>query len=166
MGIDLYLIFIYPLIYIWPAYVANGAPVILGGGKPLDFGRKFMGKPIFGSHKTIRGLFAGLAAGFIMAGLESIVFPYMLPIGILLSVGTMFGDLFGSFIKRRMGTGEGTKMLFLDQYPFVIFAMLFALPLGHTPSIPGIIFILLLTGALHVLTNHGAHKMKLKKVPW
>ena len=163
---DIYYLFLYPLIYIWPAYVANGAPVIFGGGKPIDMGRKFKGRPIFGSHKTIRGLFAGLAAGFIMAYLENLALPYMLEIGILLSIGAMFGDLFGSFIKRRIGTGEGTKMLLLDQYPFVIFAMLFAFPLGKSPSLPGIIFILLLTGVLHVLTNLGAHKMKLKKVPW
>ena len=52
----LYIVVIYPLLYILPAYVANGAPVIFGGGTPLDFGRKLGGKPIFGNHKTIRGL--------------------------------------------------------------------------------------------------------------
>ncbi len=166
MGIDVYSLFLYPLIYIWPAYVANGAPVLFGGGKPIDMGRKFKGKPIFGSHKTIRGLFACLAAGFLMAYLEHFAFPYMLEAGILLSIGAMFGDLLGSFIKRRIAKAEGTKMLLLDQYPFVIFAMLFAFPTGEFPSLPGIIFILILTGVLHVLTNLGAHKMNLKKVPW
>ncbi len=166
MGLDLYLLFVYPIIYIWPAYVANGAPVIFGGGRPIDLNRKLWGKPIFGSHKTIKGLFAGLLAGFIMALIESLFIPYMLPIGILLTIGTMFGDLAGSFVKRRIGKVEGTRMMLLDQYPFLIFALLFAFPLGNMPGVPGIIFIVVLTGVLHVFTNHSAHKMKLKKVPW
>lgn len=166
MAFNLYSLFIYPIIFIWPAYVANGAPVIFGGGMALDFGRKIRGRPIFGSHKTIRGLVAGLLAGFIMSCIESIFIPYMLPVGILLTLGTMFGDLAGSFIKRRIGKKEGTKMLLLDQYPFLIFALLFAFLLGNLPSIYGIVFLFVLTGVLHVLTNHSAHKMKLKKVPW
>ena len=37
------------------AYLANAAPVIFGGGAPLDGGRLFLDhKPIFGSHKTIQ----------------------------------------------------------------------------------------------------------------
>jgi CDP-2,3-bis-(O-geranylgeranyl)-sn-glycerol synthase len=166
LGLNLYLLFIYPIIYIWPAYVANGAPVIFGGGKPLDFNKKIGGKPIFGNHKTIRGLVAGLLAGFFMAFLESRFIPYMLLVGILLTIGTMFGDLVGSFVKRRIGKKEGAQMLLLDQYPFLIFALLFAYPLGNMPGLFGIIFLVVLTGVLHVLTNHSAHKMKLKKVPW
>jgi len=43
------------LYYIFPAYCANGAPVLFGGGRPIDGGKKLGdGKPIFGSHKTIR----------------------------------------------------------------------------------------------------------------
>lgn len=162
----LYSIILYPIIYIWPAYVANGAPVIFGGGKPLDFGRKIWGRPIFGSHKTIKGLVAGLLAGGIMACIESIFIPYMLPVGILLTVGTMFGDLAGSFVKRRIGKREGTQMLLLDQYPFLIFALLFAYPLGQTPGLLGVVFLFVLTGILHVFTNYSAYRIKLKKVPW
>lgn len=166
MGLGLYSVFVYPIIYIWPAYVANGAPVLFGGGRPLDFGRKLFGKPIFGSHKTIRGMAAGLAAGTIMAFAESVFIPYMLPVGILLSVGTMAGDLAGSFVKRRTGIKEGSKTLLLDQYPFLIFALLFALPFGRTPDVYGLAFLFVLTGALHALTNLSAHKLRLKKVPW
>ncbi len=162
----LWSIVIYPIIYIFPAYVANGSPVIFGGGKPLDLGKKIGGRRIFGDHKTIRGLVAGLLSGFIIAFLESFAISYMLPVGILLTIGTMFGDLLGSFVKRRVGFKEGSKVFLLDQYPFLILALIFAVPLGHTPSLFGIIFLLILTGALHALTNHYAHKMRLKKVPW
>lgn len=167
MSLSLYSLIVYPIIYIFPAYVANGAPVIFGGGTPLDFNRKIKGKAIFGSHKTIRGLIAGLLAGFVMAYLESVfIGSYLLPIGILLSIGTMVGDLAGSFIKRRIGKPEGTKMMLLDQYPFLILALIFAYPLGDMPNVYGIIFLFILTGVLHVLTNFSAHRMKLKKVPW
>ena len=164
----LYQLILYPLIYIFPAYVSNGAPVIFGGGMPLDFNRRLGGKPIFGSHKTIRGLVAGLLSGIIIAYVESIAFqmPYLLAIGILLSIGTHFGDLFGSFVKRRIGTKEGVSMPFMDQYLFLLFAFIFAFPLGNLPAWYGIIFIIILTGVLHKGTNIAAYIMKLKNVPW
>lgn len=162
----IYAIIIYPILYILPAYVANGAPVIFGGGKPLDLGRKFRGKRIFGDHKTIRGLLAGVASGIIIAGVESIFLPFMLLVGVALSLGTHIGDLFGSFVKRQLGMKEGEKLPVLDQYLFFVFALLVALPLGHLPTVWGIIFLVVLTGLLHVATNLGAYKLKLKSVPW
>ncbi len=162
----LYSIILYPIIYIFPAYVANGAPVIFGGGMPLDLNRKFMGKRIFGKHKTIRGLAAGLASGFIIAYAESLFIPYMLALGILLSIGTHFGDLLCSFIKRRMRIKEGVSLPFFDQYLFLLFAFIFALPLGNLPSAYGIIFLIILTGLLHKATNVAAYLMRIKKVPW
>jgi CDP-2,3-bis-(O-geranylgeranyl)-sn-glycerol synthase len=49
------------LYLIFPAYCANAAPVIFGGGSPIDAGKIFLdGRPILGSRKTIRGFFAGL----------------------------------------------------------------------------------------------------------
>ncbi len=163
-----YQLIIYPLIYIFPAYVANGAPVIFGGGLPIDLNRKLKGKPIFGSHKTIRGLVSGLLAGFIVAYAESAVFglPYLLAIGILSSIGTHVGDLVGSFIKRRIGTKEGVSMPFMDQYLFLLFAFIFAFPLGNLPVWYGILFIIVLTGLMHKGTNIAAYLLKLKKVPW
>ncbi|MCL5008319.1 MAG: CDP-2,3-bis-(O-geranylgeranyl)-sn-glycerol synthase [Candidatus Marsarchaeota archaeon] len=157
---------LFPIIYIFPAYVANGAPVIFGGGTPIDMNRRFRGKPIFGKHKTIRGFVFGVASGIIIGALESVALPYMLAIGIALSFGTLFGDMLGSFIKRQMGFKEGKDVFLMDQYLFLVVAMLFALPLGHLPELYGIIFIILLTGVLHKLTNYIAHKAKLKEVPW
>ena len=47
-----------------PAYFANASPVLLGGGGPLDGGSKWIdGKPILGSHKTIKGTTIGILAG-------------------------------------------------------------------------------------------------------
>jgi CDP-2,3-bis-(O-geranylgeranyl)-sn-glycerol synthase len=162
----LYAVFAYPLIYILPAYVANGAPVIFGGGKPLDFGKKLMGKRLFGDHKTIKGLLYGLASGFLLSLIISIFLPYMLVIGVLLTIGTHAGDLLSSFIKRRMNLKPGVNTPIMDQYLFFVVALIFAFPLGHMPSLYGILFLIILTGLLHRFTNILAHKAKLKDVPW
>jgi CDP-2,3-bis-(O-geranylgeranyl)-sn-glycerol synthase len=164
----LYDIILYPIIYIWPAYVANGAPVIFGKGRkmPIDFDRKLWGRPIFGSHKTWPGLIGGILCGFLMAWLESLALPYMLAVGIALTLGTQFGDLFGSFIKRRLGTKEGRNLSFLDSYLFLVFAIIFALPFGNLPSIYGLVFLVILTGVLHRVTNIIAHRTNIKDVPW
>ncbi len=162
----LYSIIAYPILYILPAYVANGSPVIFGGGKPLDLSKKIKGIRIFGDNKTIKGTIAALLSGIAIGALEFPFFKYMLLISVLLAIGTVFGDLLGSFVKRRMSMRPGAPFPIMDQYGFFIFAMLFAAPLGHYPDFYGILFLIILTGALHVLTNRGAHMLHLKKVPW
>lgn len=157
---------IYQIIFILPAYVANGAPVIFGGGMPLDLKRKLFGKRVFGDHKTIRGLVFGLLAGFTIALVESQFLSYMLATGILLSIGAHIGDLVGSFIKRQMNIKEGAHLPIVDQYLFLVFALIVALPLGHLPGIYGIVFIIVLTGLLHIAANRLAYMLKIKKVPW
>jgi CDP-2,3-bis-(O-geranylgeranyl)-sn-glycerol synthase len=163
---NLYLIIIYPLVYILPAYAANGAPVIFGGGRPLDLRKRFRKKRIFGNSKSIRGAIAGIIAGMAVGIAESQVFPYLLYVSIALSMGAIFGDLLGSFIKRQAGMKPGTTVPFLDQYGFFIFALLFALPLGNLPTLYGFLFLLLLTGPLHLIANICANALRLKKVPW
>jgi CDP-2,3-bis-(O-geranylgeranyl)-sn-glycerol synthase len=166
----IYAIFLYPIIYILPAYVANGAPVLSKGrwrGKwPLDFGRKINGKRIFGKNKSIPGTLLSLAAGLIIGLIEYPFLPYMLAIAVMLAIGANAGDLAGSFIKRMSGVASGRSIPILDQYGFLVGAFAFALPLGMLPSLYGIIFIVVLTGVLHVLTNRGAYRLKLKEVPW
>jgi CDP-2,3-bis-(O-geranylgeranyl)-sn-glycerol synthase len=159
---------LYPIIYIFPAYAANGAPVLFGAGRPLDFGRKFRGKRIFGDNKTRRGTLSAIVVG-ILTGVIYIQFKalaYMLPIAIMLTAGAIFGDLFGSFIKRQLGHKPGKGIPILDQYGFYVFALVFALPFGNLPDAYGLIFITVLTGILHPLTNALAHGLKLKEVPW
>src|SRR5574337_893217 len=117
---DFYSLVVYPVIYILPAYVSNGAPVLFGGGRALDLGKKLFGKPIFGPNKTIRGLIAGILVGALIGFGESSVLPYMLAIGVAQSFGAHFGDLLGSFIKRRLGLTSGHNFMGMDQYLFVI----------------------------------------------
>ncbi|MEM0074583.1 MAG: CDP-2,3-bis-(O-geranylgeranyl)-sn-glycerol synthase [Candidatus Micrarchaeaceae archaeon] len=162
----LYSYIAYPILFILPAYVANGAPVLFGGGMPLDFKRKIFGKRIFGDHKTVRGLVAGLLSGFFIAFLESLFLPYLLLTGVLLTLGAHAGDLLGSFAKRQTGIAEGASMPILDQYLFFVFALAFAFPARHLPDVIGILFLIALTGLLHIMTNKAAYRLKIKKVPW
>ncbi len=164
----IYSIVIYPIIYIFPAYAANGAPVLFGGGKPLDFGRRINGKRIFGDHKTFRGTASSLAAGIAVGLIEYPFLHYMLPVAVLLTLGANFGDLIGSFIKRQLGIRSGKSFPVMDQYGFFIFAMVFAF-LFYRAGIPdayGLVFLVLLTGITHLMTNIGAYRLKLKEVPW
>ncbi len=162
----LYDIVLYPIIFILPAYVANSSPVLFGGGTPIDFNKKLWGKPIFGPHKTWSGLIAGIVLGILTGYVESIFLPYMAITGIALTLGTHAGDLLGSFVKRRMGTASGTEVMLLDQYPFLILALVFAYPLGNMPGIYGVLFLLVVTGLVHRYANIIAHRIKLKAVPW
>jgi CDP-2,3-bis-(O-geranylgeranyl)-sn-glycerol synthase len=171
--------FIQLLLFILPAYVANATPVLFGGGIPVDFNRKFIdGERIFGDGKTWRGLLAGLCFGSVTGLLESqlcslAVLPSSLclnftPLAFVLSLGTMAGDLAGSFIKRRMGMKRGYPSLILDQLSFLLFALLLSTPYlpGGFLALDSLALLLALTYLLHVLSNILANRLGLKKVPW
>lgn len=107
--------------------LANGTPVIINEflgrrlSYPMDGGVKFVdGQPLFGSSKTIRGiLFSVLAtaAGAPVVGLEW-------KIGMAIGSVAMAGDLFSSFLKRRMRLLAGSKATGLDQVPESLFPLL------------------------------------------
>ena len=157
-----------------PAYVANAAPVLLGGGKPLDGGRLWMdGRPILGGHKTFRGVFSALILGT-LTGLAQAYTPQNLPIdlprlppsiGLLQSVGAILGDLLNSFLKRRLGLKPGSMLPLLDQLSFILTAIALSYPLQRPPP-SRIVAILLLTLLLHPLTNYIAYLIGLKGEPW
>ncbi len=164
------------IIFILPAYVANAVPVLFGGGAPIDFGKNFVdGKRLFGDGKTWRGLVAGIIFGFLAGAALAVIVPPQLAYGLgvqdrfflalLLSTGALTGDLAGSFVKRRTGLPRGHPSLFLDQLPFLFFALLFAMPF-HVPSAEETIFLTTLTIALHAFFNRLAHFFRLKNVPW
>jgi CDP-2,3-bis-(O-geranylgeranyl)-sn-glycerol synthase len=155
--------------FIFPAYCANAIPVVTGGGRPIDFGKKFFdGKPVFGQNKTFQGFFSGLAVGTAVGLVESAFSPeYPILFGFVLSLGALFGDLAGAFIKRRLGIAPGELLPIIDQADFIIGAILFSffLPFQFM-SIELIIAVLIITPPIHLLTNFAAYKMGLKKHPW
>ena len=107
--------------------LANGAPVVakklLGGSfaQPLDGGARFVdGRPLFGRSKTLRGIaaaFLATMAGALLAGVGA-------ETGALAAAGAMAGDLFSSFVKRRLGLAPSSRALGLDQLPEALLPLL------------------------------------------
>jgi len=162
------------LIFVFPAYCANGTPVLAGGGTRMDFGKNFIdGRRIFGNNKTFRGFFFGWAVGFFVGIMEGFVFGFdKVPVllSVLIPVGALLGDLTGAFIKRRLDIAPGGLLPVVDQIDFVVGALVFSLPLALTNwqglSWQLIVVVLLVTPPIHLLTNFLAYRLKLKKHPW
>jgi CDP-2,3-bis-(O-geranylgeranyl)-sn-glycerol synthase len=159
---DVALIIVEALKFIFPAYCANGTPVLAGGGTKMDFGRNFVdGKRIFGNNKTFRGFFFGWGVGIGVGLIEGMVFGF----NMLIPLGALLGDLTGAFIKRRLSIAPGGLLPVVDQIDFVVGAVVFSLPLaliGWEVAVT----VLLITPPIHLFTNFLAYKMKLKRHPW
>jgi len=152
--------------FIFPAYCSNAIPVITGGGRPIDGGKIFFdGKAIFGKNKTFRGFFSALGVGMAVGLVESAFFGYHIFFGLLLSLGALFGDLTGAFVKRRLGLVPGDLLPVMDQVDFIVGAILFSLPL-QIVYWELILMVLVITPPLHLLTNFVAYKLGLKNNPW
>jgi CDP-2,3-bis-(O-geranylgeranyl)-sn-glycerol synthase len=134
-----------------PIYVANASAVIVGGGKPIDFGKSFKdGHRILGDGKTWRGLLAGTFLGM-TAGFGLVVaakylntseyaflgvtdfegFPMMILILFSLCFGALLGDIIESFFKRRIGKDRGQDWIPFDQLDFLVGALLVSLVISE-----------------------------------
>ena len=163
---DIALLIVEALKFMFPAYCANATPVLAGGGTPMDFGRNFVdGKRVFGTNKTFRGFFFGLAVGIAVGMAEHVVFGYPLLFALLTPLGALLGDLTAAFLKRRLGIAPGGLFPVVDQVDFVVGALVFALPLGMVYWELAVA-VLLITPPIHLVTNFCAYKSGLKKNPW
>jgi CDP-2,3-bis-(O-geranylgeranyl)-sn-glycerol synthase len=144
-----------------PSYFANASPVVLGGGEPLDGGRKWLdGKPFLGSHKTVKGTLFGVIVGTVVGVLQGN------PLGgALQSVGALTGDIVASFFKRRWNLRPGESMPLVDQLDFITFAVLLSYPVQRTP-LEMVPVILVLTVPIHYMVNYVAWLLRLKENPW
>jgi CDP-2,3-bis-(O-geranylgeranyl)-sn-glycerol synthase len=107
--------------------VANGTPVvakkIMGDrlAQPLDGGARFIdGRPLLGASKTLRGVLLALVVTALVAPIIGIEWH----VGLLVGAMAMAGDLFSSFVKRRMGLASSSQAMLLDQIPESLFPML------------------------------------------
>jgi CDP-2,3-bis-(O-geranylgeranyl)-sn-glycerol synthase len=152
--------------FILPAYLANGGALVLGGGMPLDLGRKLGdGRRILGDGVTIRGTLGGIVVGLLVGLLQKLsIDPYFgALLGFLLGTGAMFGDALGSLVKRRLGVGRGKSAPVLDQVGFLLFALAFAALITEV-LFTTIVILLILTPTLHLVTNAIAYQLGMKKV--
>lgn len=157
-----------------PLYICNSAPLLFGGGTPIDRGRFYKdGLPLLGEGKTFRGAISGIVLGTLAAFAIVYVFgeasnafiPNYLFYGFLLSLGAVLGDIIKSFFKRRLNIKAGQPWFLVDQLDFVIGGI----ALGSLIFVVGLwefFFIALFTIVMHKLANFIAYKIKLKRVPW
>ncbi len=172
-----------------PALVPNSAAVLFGGGRPIDFGKSWRGKRLLGDGKTWRGFFGGVLTGFAV-GMLAVTWtlmtdrqdawgygdlPWAAVIVAALSIGSMAGDSCGSFLKRRLGVGRGGKAPVLDQYNFVIGAMVLVLLVQPSwfmahyiegDGIWGLVAFLIAVPVMHRTANIIGYKIGKKNVPW
>src|ERR1035437_9742750 len=107
--------------------LANGTPIVARKifgprfARPLDGGIIFLdGRPLFGHSKTIRAILTSIlitTAGAPLIGLD----PTM---GAIAASAAMAGDLFSSFVKRRLNFPPSSQALGLYQAPESLFPML------------------------------------------
>ena len=107
--------------------IANGTPILakklLDGrfAHPLDGGLRLADRrPLFGASKTIRGLLMsllGTTAAAPLVGLDAAT-------GTLVAATAMAGDLFSSFVKRRLALPPSSRAVGLDQIPESLFPLL------------------------------------------
>lgn len=184
---ELIMIIIQALYFFLPAYIANMIPVfaakILGKrfDTPVDFGKTLNGKPLFGSHKTWRGLITGIIGGILIAWLQQYLYSTNLffeelsildysvvnivAFGFLLSFGALAGDMVKSFFKRRMNIKPGKPWIPFDQLDFVIGGLLVT-AIIFIPSFWIILTLLIISPILHILTNNIGYLIKVKDTKW
>lgn len=107
--------------------VANTAPIVakrLFGARwslPLDGGLLWRDRrPVLGPSKTVRGLVVAVLA----TSLAALALGLTLPLGALLAMGSMAGDVLSSFIKRRLGIASSDRAVALDQVPEALLPLL------------------------------------------
>ena len=176
-------VFIFQCVYFFlPAYFSNMAPtfakkagILKFLAKPIDFGKQFKNKPVFGPNKTWRGLISGVVLGILIAYIQKFLwqFSYFQKIsflnyqeinvfffGFLLSFGALFGDLISSFFKRRQDIPPGKSWIPFDQISFVIGAFLFVNPFFKI-SVLAWFYILFLSFFLHIIFNRIGFWLKI-----
>lgn len=107
--------------------LANGTPVLLKKllgsccAWPVDGGARFFdAQPLLGSSKTLRGLLGAL----LVTTLGGAALGLGWEVGLLVGSTSMLGDLFSSFIKRRLKRPPSSRATGLDQLPESLFPVL------------------------------------------
>jgi len=120
--------------------MAVGAKKLFGAvfARPLDGGALFLdGQPVFGPSKTTRGILVSVLATSVCAALIGLGWE----IGALIATFAMTGDLFSSFLKRRLHLASSSMAIGLDHVPESLFPLLVSrllLPLSMLDIVAGV----------------------------
>lgn len=174
--------------FLLPAAAANSAPVFAAAAPglkhlnaPIDGGRTFRNKLLFGPHKTWRGIVVGILVATIVFWLEQLLFeqstsvrsltdtvPYShlptLLLGPLFGLGALGGDAAKSFLKRQKGIASGDRWLPFDQLDYIIGAVIVSLPFVILTPLQYLLIFILWFG-MHVLATSIGYLLGLKAKP-
>jgi CDP-2,3-bis-(O-geranylgeranyl)-sn-glycerol synthase len=163
-----------------PAYVANASAPLAMGKSRMDFGRRLWNNELLGEGKTWEGFVFAIIMGSFAGIIQILLWKYLNPIAVeegfvlpelslisisLIPFGAMVGDLIASFFKRRAGLERGARVPVLDQLDFLVGGFLVA-TLFVSLSMEAIFLLIIITPAIHFLTNVIGHKLGAKEVPW
>lgn len=178
---------LFALWFFLPAGIANvapvfaaKAPVLAKWNTPIDFGAKFNGKPLLGTHKTVRGLLVGVLAGTLVFLAQTEMYgsfgwareisggldysELSIALGLLLSFGALFGDMVKSFAKRQIGVPAGKSWFPFDQTDYIFGGLLLS-TIVVSLSLVDYIYILIVWFVMHLLSSYIGYRIKLKSDP-
>ena len=148
--------------------VANGAPLLANKmldnrwSYPVDSRLKLRdGRPLLGSTKTWRGVFAAVLFTSLAGSLNGT--GYLT--GALFGLLAMTGDLLASFIKRRMSRAESSRARGLDTVP----ESLLPIVLLKGPLTLDILDIFLIVGIFFLIEEWGSpvlYRLHIRKRPY
>ncbi|HSX45241.1 MAG TPA: CDP-archaeol synthase [Candidatus Saccharimonadales bacterium] len=153
--------------------IANKIPLLAKWNTPMDFGRSFRGKRIFGDNKRWRGLvfgtlMAGLVGGFEYSYLVALDAGHLIAtfvlLGILMGLGALTGDAIASFFKRQLKIDSGKSWFPFDQTDYIIGGILFSYPVFHY-TVRQMVLILSIYFGLHLLIAYIGYLLKFKDRP-
>lgn len=87
---------------------------------------------------------------------------YTFLLGLLLALGAILGDMVESYFKRKKGLKPGKPWIPWDQLDFVLGAIILS-AFVYVPDILVIVILLLISPLLHILVNHIAYWLKIRK---
>ena len=172
------------------AAIGNMTPILVAKSKwpplrnwttPIDFGRTFRGKQIFGTHKTWRGLITGMIASTAVLAMQQLLFRHAaflqtwiggfdfghlptLIVGPLLGLGALGGDAIKSFFKRQRGTAPGESWFPFDQLDLPLGALIFTYPYIH-PSLTQSLMVVAVGCASQLISSYVGFLLHLKDQP-
>lgn len=174
--------------FLLPAAAANVTPILAvkllwlkKWSTPLDFGKQYKGKEIFGTHKTWRGMVSGMIVAAMVFLLQQIlvgqnvwlqdvtsVVPYdewyAVLLGPLLGFGALGGDAVESFFKRQKGIASGRAWVPFDQLDYIIGAIIVALPFVRF-SLGVYVWMIVIWFIVHVVASYVGWLLRLKERP-
>ncbi|RMG37352.1 MAG: CDP-archaeol synthase [Gammaproteobacteria bacterium] len=157
-----------PLVVLALILAANGAPVLAARllpaswRPPIDGGLRLAdGRPLFGRSKT----WAGILAALLASGTLAVLLGIDLQNGLLLGALAMAGDLFSSFVKRRIGLEPHARALGLDQVPEALFPSLGSMPLLGLDW-ADVLLVTLAFAALELALSRLGYRLGIRRHPY